>query len=217
MLSAETKGGLRDSPMAMGNPADDPGWRPALRGIWWAMLIPGQLASQQRRASQAGVNGLTILRRVFVSFAFALALIGVVVVVLSSTTKLNSHPMSADAVLVAIAIIGAAALILPRNIERQLDCSDDGHLAGSYRTRFFLRVAFSQAVSLVGFAGFILTNAGWLYAVGAAFTAFGYCRLAPTAANLARDQVTLVETGCGRSLIRALAALPPSDPTGRRR
>jgi hypothetical protein len=70
--------------MAIGSPADDPGWRPARRGIWW-LLIPSQVIRQQRRGVARGEHGLTLLRQVFVSFVAAVPLIGVVVAILSAT------------------------------------------------------------------------------------------------------------------------------------
>jgi len=80
-------------------------------------------------------------------------------------------------------------------LERPLDCSDDPSLAASYRTRFFLRLAFSETIALLGFVGFILTGRWWVYPVGAVFTAVGYARLAPSASNLSRDQDHLVVRG----------------------
>jgi hypothetical protein len=65
---------------------------------------------------------------------------------------------------------------------------------------------------LVGFVGFILSNTGWLYALGALFTAIGYYRLAPTAAHLARDQDDMSAAGCRRSLVNALAGPAPIEP-----
>ena len=196
--------------MALLPPSDDPGWRPAMQGIWW-LLIPGQLIRQQRRGAQAGVNGLTMFRRVFLSFVVALVLIGVVVVVLSSTRALDRPALPIAVVAGAIIALGAAGLAAPGVVQRPLDCSDDARLAASYRTRFFVRVASSEVASLAGFAGFVLTNAWWLYALGAAFTATGYYRLAPTAANLAKDQRLLGDASCSRSLISALAQIPAPD------
>ena len=104
----------------------------------------------------------------------------------------HAHPTSAavTGVAVAVVVVGAIALSASHIFDRPLDCTNDDRLAASYRTRFFLRVAFSEAVSLLGFVGFILSNNGWLYALGALFTAIGYYRLAPTAAHLAKIRTT---------------------------
>jgi hypothetical protein len=198
------------------SPSEDPGWRPALSGLWW-VFIPGQLVRQQRKARQAGVNGLTVHRKVFLSFVAALILIGAVVETLSIGSQLTRRPRPGGVFAIVVVVYGVFALTAPRLIERPLDCTDEARLAGAYRTRFFLRVAFSESVALLGFVGFMVTGRGWLYPLGAAFTAIGFCWLAPTARNLAKDQEALVAAGCGRSLVSALAVLPPSSQTRRRR
>ncbi|MDQ1393321.1 MAG: hypothetical protein QOF30_2298 [Acidimicrobiaceae bacterium] len=172
------------SPEQSGPQSADPGWRSAFSAMSW-LIVPGWGITRQSRRVGGGRHGLTMLRQLFVNFAAALVLIGLVVVVLSATTKLTPHPLPVTAVAVAVVAVGAIALSASHLFERPLDCTNDDRLAASYRTRFFLRVAFSEAVSLVGFVGFILSNTGWLYALGALFTAIGYYRLAPTAAHLA--------------------------------
>lgn len=201
--------------MAVGGGAEDPGWRSALGGLWW-MMLPGGVIRQQRHAAAAGTHGLTVLRRCFASFACAVVMIGVVVVLLSATTTVNPHPVSVIAVAVGIIVFGIFSVVAPWLVERPLDCSDDRILAASYRTRFFLRIAFAEAAALAGFVGFILSNNGWMYAVGAGFATVGYYRAAPTAANLAEDQRVLSHAPCVRSLIAALASLPPPSSTSRR-
>lgn len=198
------------APEPFGQETADPGWRSAFSGMYW-LLLPGLGIRRQSRRVGGRRNGLTTLRQLFVNFAAALVLIGVVVVVLPDTTKFTQHPLTVAGVAVAIVVVGAVALGVTRIFDPQLDCADDDHLAASYRTRFFMRVAFSETVSLVGFVGFILSNTGWLYALGAMFTATGYYRLAPTAAHLANDQVNLAAAGCQRSLVKALAGLEPTE------
>lgn len=81
-----------------------------------------------------------------------------------------------------------------------LNCSSPETLLGSYRIRFFLRLAFAEAAALVGFVAVILTGEWWLYLLGAAFTLIGFVRLAPTEKRLLQDQETLNSQGCGLSL-----------------
>jgi hypothetical protein len=146
-----------------------------------------------------------------------MVMIGVVVVLLSATTKVNSHPVAVVAVVVGIIVFGIFSVVVPRLVERPLDCSDDRVLAGTYRTRFFLRIAFAEAAALVGFVGFILSNNGWMYALGAGFAAVGYYRAVPSAAHLAEDQRVLSQAACVRSLVASLASLPPPSRSSRRR
>jgi hypothetical protein len=196
-------------------PDGDPGWRPALRGIWW-VLVPALLRRLlYRRAAKAGLHGLTILRSIFVSLVTGLVGVGVVVGIITSTSKFMAHPLAGGPVAAAIIIFGIASLEGERRIERPLDCTDEPRLAGSYQVRFFLRVAFSEVIALVGFVAVILTNQWWPYLLGVGLTAVGFWRLAPNLANLARDQAILTQAGCERSLVAALARLPP--PGSRRR
>lgn len=157
-----------------------------------------------RSAGQpSSASALGVLRQVLVSFGVALVLIGVVVAVLSAGDQPVDGPSSG---IVAGVIIGYGVLsvVLPRMIEPPLDCSSDAALAGAYRTRFFLRVAFADATALLGFVGFFLTGEAWLYPLGAAFTVVGFLRLAPTESNLETEQAELHLAGCARSLRAAL-------------
>jgi ABC-type Co2+ transport system permease subunit len=202
--------------MATGDEARDPGWRSALGGLWW-VLVPGQMIRQQRRAMAAGTNGLTVLRRLFASFVAALIMIGLAVVLLSATTTQTHHPLAPVDVAIGVVVYGVFSVFAPRLIEKPLDCSADQRLAGTYRTRFFLRLAFANAAALLGFVGFMLSNNGWFYVLGVAFAAIGFYRVAPSAAHLAKDQQALSDSSCSRSLIAALATLPPPASRSRQR
>lgn len=158
-----------------------------------------------QRAQKEGVNALEMLRQLFTAFASALLLIGLVVLFLASGGT-NENSMSAGVVAVGVAGYGVVSLFLPRLFERPLDCADTKALVVSYRTRFFLRIAFADAAALVGFVGFFLADRWWLYAVGAAFALVGFLRLAPTQGNLRRDQEDLNRSGCGQSLIHVLTS-----------
>jgi hypothetical protein len=140
------------------------------------------------------------LRAAFLKFSIALVVFGVVLAALGP----GSAPAPTAIFTVIVVALGALSLVLPRFIEKPLDCSSNAKLAASYRTRFFLRVALSEGVALWGFVGAINTGKLWLYALGLAFTAIGFLRLAPTAANLAREEQNLAVGGCPCSLIAAL-------------
>jgi hypothetical protein len=98
-------------------------------------------------------------------------------------------------------------------VERPLVCTDDVALAGSYRTRFFVRVAFAETAALFGFVGFFIASVWWVYPAGAAITLIGFARAAPTRAKLRRDQERLNEQSCFRSLVTALCGPPNSGTT----
>jgi hypothetical protein len=149
----------------------------------------------------------------FVNFVVALLMIGGVVAILVNVSKFKGGQASALPVALGIILLGVGSLLVVPRVERPLDCADDPSLAASYRTRFFVRVAFSEAAALLGFVGFMLSSRWWMYPLGALFAAVGFARLAPTASTLARDEERLNDCGCFRSLVAALATLrPPGGP-----
>lgn len=179
---------------------EDPGWfsSTSLLTIFvpWVGL---------RRAQKDGANALEMLRQLFTAFAVALLLIGVVVLFLASGDS-SENAMSPGIVAAGVAGYGVISLFIPRLVERPLDCTDAEALLVSYRTRFFLRIALADAAALVGFAGSFLAETWWLYPLGASFALAGFVRLAPTRANLQRDQDALNLSGCGLSLVDVLTS-----------
>jgi hypothetical protein len=186
--------------------ATDPGWRGSWRGFAW-MFVPGAAA---RRPDRLGPDGLSALRALFVSFSAALVMFGVVLVVLAATGSLTGGDVSTGTASAVVAVVGTAQVTAGAVIRRPFDCSDDESLAASYRTRFFLRLAFSESAALTGFVASFLAGSVVPYLVGVALAAVGFARLAPTQANLQADQERLATEGCGRSLVAALMTTP--DP-----
>lgn len=166
-----------------------------------SIFVP--FAAMQR--PRPGTNGLALLRQVFVSFSLAVVMIGVVVLFLTAGDPPENAP-STGLVLAAVAALGFLGFVAPQVVVAPLDCSSDATLVGGYRTRFFLRLAFAESAALVGFVGALLTGAPWPYLVGAAITAVGFARLAPTDANLAAEQDALATAGCPRDLRHALVS-----------
>jgi divalent metal cation (Fe/Co/Zn/Cd) transporter len=185
----------------------DPGWRRSLVGV--LLFMPGvSMLFAQRRADR--VHGLVLLRTVFLSFASALVFVGIVVSILDAT---SSESVRADAdqelAVAVVVLVGVAGIAVSKVIERRpLDCESDQALAESYRKSFFLRIALAELAALVAFVAYFLAGRPWLYLLGAAFTAVGFARLAPTAGHLARYQDDLARSGCPRSLSGALRRLP---------
>lgn len=184
--------------------ASDPGWRPAMRGV---LLLPLPTLAMRRvklASDGDGGDGLMALRLLFVTFTCALILIGVVVAVLAASGGQEDADVDLGWAIAGVIAYGFVALTMVRFFRPRLDCTNEETILTSYRTRFFLRVAFSEAAALTGFVGFILTWNPLPYAVGLVFAAVGFSILAPTAANLARDQTTLTLAGCGRNLVADL-------------
>jgi hypothetical protein len=192
------------------DPTSDPGWGGLLRGVAVGLIPLFGTQILQRRARG---DGLKMARVLFLTFASAIVEIGLVVIVLYNFGTLDRDktgipPALAVAVLVVIGII---TLIAAAKVAPPLPPTDMAKLAAAYRVRFLMRIAFSESAALVGFAAFIITGRWWMYLLGAAFTAVGFARLAPTAANLARDQDTINAAGSSLNVIAALrtATLPP--------
>jgi hypothetical protein len=182
---------------------DDPGWRGSLVGLF--ILIPGiSLVLAQRRAGQ--VDGLVLIRTLYLSFVASLAAIGGVVLVILGVTS-RSEGAATAAVLVVL--VGLVSVLGSRLLgDRPLDCQSEQALAESYRKSFFLRIALAELVALVAFAASFVVDAGWLYLLGGAFSAVGFAWLAPTAGHLARRQEDLRLGGCAHSLRDAIRRLP---------
>jgi hypothetical protein len=165
-----------------------------------------------------------VTRTIFLSFTFAIILIGGVVAILTNFGDFShrrTQPGSSVAagLAVGIVVVSLASLAVSARIGgriRVTPTTTPVDVAGYFRTRFFLRVAFSEACALLGFVGFIITVRWWMYLIGAVFTAVGFARLAPTAVNLRRDQETINETKPGLNLIASLRTTPPPPPSFQR-
>lgn len=184
---------------------DDPGW-PLSFSVLLGTLPVINIFMRRRMSTQT--DGLLAMRQIFLSFTVALVLFGVVLAALYPSSTPPENPPTV--ITAGLLVVSAAASMLARRFEQPLTCTDDAHLAMSYRTRFFLRIAFAEQVALMGFVGFFLTYAWWPYPAGVAVTALGFARAAPTKANLARDQEVLSQAGCPRSLVRALRGTGPT-------
>lgn len=191
--------------MIEGRPTDDPGWAPAIREMG-GFLIPVVGAFRARRMQ--GRDGLLTLRSVFLAFVLAIALIGLVVIVLDSGSGLSGTRRDVEIPGLLTIAAGVTSLWLGRVIGRRpLDCATDARLAATYRTRFFLTIAVAESAALIAFVMFILTSAATLYAIGAVFTLIGFATVAPTAARLQREQEQLQTSGCRSSLLLALRGI----------
>jgi F0F1-type ATP synthase membrane subunit c/vacuolar-type H+-ATPase subunit K len=164
-----------------------------------------------RRRFDTTANGLILLRQVFMTFCLAIVMFGVVLTFLwpSQSTEPESPALA-----LGLLGLGVIAGITGRLIEKPLLCANDASLAGSYRTRFFLRIAFAESAALFGFVGFFIASVWWVYPAAAAITFTGFARAAPTRTRLRRDQERLNEQGCFRSLVAALSHSPPSSRGG---
>ena len=177
-------------------PDDDPGWPKSPNML--ALLVPRNV----RSFPGEGRDGLIALRRVFLTFCIALALLGVVLAFLYPSSAAPADPPTALAG--GLLLLGGVGVLLSSRFERPLDCTNDTTLALSYRMRFFHRIAVADSAALLGFVGFFLTYEWWPYPVGIAIAACGFVRAAPTRGHLRHDQQRLAESSCFRPLVHAL-------------
>jgi len=163
------------------------------------MMIPGVAIVRAQRT--AGTDGLVVLRSLFLSFATAIVLIaGVVLLIGDVTTGTVRTALGIGIVLVMAGVSFAVQAVALR----ALDGSSDEALGNSYRTRFFLRIALSEAIALVGFVVGLMVGPWWAYFPAAVLSLASLSRVAPTRASLASDQDALSLAGCNRPLVDAL-------------
>jgi len=172
--------------------ADDPGWH-----LDWRAMVP---FVQVRYFGRGGDESLTLLRSAYISFPISLCLFCLVL--------LGILPLGIDYVAVLWALgIGVLALVLyvvePR-LEPPLVCASDQTLAGGFRSRVFLRIAFANSAALCGFTAAFIINSSFVYFAGLVASIPALVRAAPTRAALDREQAELTARGCDRSLIAAL-------------
>jgi F0F1-type ATP synthase membrane subunit c/vacuolar-type H+-ATPase subunit K len=131
----------------------DPGWNLTPRSLL-GTLSP----FRSLRRTDSDDTELAVLRRLFVSFCLALALVAVVVIVLRDGGDEDAPVGLSVATVVAV---GIASLISGRSIGRRLDGSSDAALVASYRSRFFLRLAFAESAALAAFVIAISIGPWW--------------------------------------------------------
>jgi hypothetical protein len=168
-------------------PGKDPGWgRPSAILLG---LVPGY-ATRRKTGTR---NVLVTLRGAFLSYVLALVLFGVVLVSLGDLGDASLDPTIAAGCLLAY---GLVTYVVAGRISARLSCESAEKLVAAYRTRFFLRVAFADAAALFGFVLTFLSSSLLPYAAGLIAAAPGFVRLAPTRANLQREQDAMRAEGC---------------------
>lgn len=183
-------------------PTRDPGWGVS-KGSFLLILLPGGMRFVARKNGPQ-VNGLVVLRQVFLSFMTAAFLIGLVAFLI-----VRGEPAKSRALWIALTIaLSVGAAIVVRILEPKLDCSSTRALGETYRNRLFIRVAAAQAGQLFGFVATIASGVWWIYFVGLLLAVPAYWRAAPSVRNVARDEDRLVLQGCAATDI--VAAFQPS-------
>jgi hypothetical protein len=179
------------------NPEEDPGW-PLASGTIFTLLIPGMMQRRMRQSS----DSLISLRMVFLSFMMAIAFFAVVMIFV---VPFAANPNGSAVCIGIIAVYVVVSQLVLRARDEPLNCA---MLAGSYRTRFFLRIAIADAGALFGFVGAFITEGSITYYAAVVLSLAGWAYAAPTRGALQRDQQALYEQGCNTSLVAALRGGP---------
>ena len=178
----------------------DPGWK--LSPLPFVPIIGPRLHA--RRLARSGANGIVLTRQLFTSFVAAVLLFAVVL--LSGAVPDREESANVTPWVLGVGAVGVAALVATRHIARRsLDCSTATTLAASYRTRFFLGIAVSESVAMLGFVGAFVAPGSVVYLVGGAISLVGFSFMAPTRRHLEREDEELRGRGCAISLYDALA------------
>jgi hypothetical protein len=150
--------------------SDDPGWGGARMAL--SMILP--FVAIGHPSHRASADGLMIMRLLFVYFIQMLVIMGVVVIGLDFADTIEGGDLDSQLVGAMVLAVSVVSLVASRLLPLRLDCSSDEALLHSYRTRFIVRLALSEAGAMAGFVGFVVTAEPLLYGLGVAFTALGF-------------------------------------------
>jgi hypothetical protein len=188
---------------------EDPGWREALRGLWW-YLIPLVGPILRGRGAGQQENGLVALRSVYAGLIVPLFLF---VVVLTFIEPFDGGDEGwVPWVVVIIGVVSVA--LIARFRRRPLVTTSSKALAGTYRAWFFIEIGLAEAAGLFGFVGVFLTLGYWVYLLGLAFALAGLWLAAPTRSDIERRQREISAAGSSLSLLDALIEMRPSGQPG---
>lgn len=178
-----------------GTVGTDPGW-----GSAWRTALRLYNPFRSKKKPLAG-DRLTAIRGTFLAFGVALVAIGAVVPMIVC----SCHDGGSRGFVALVVVYGAAAVSGVEWLGRRpLACGSDTELASAYVSRILLQMSIAQSAALMGFVAVTFTDMWTVYLIGFAFAAIAMTRLAPTAANLRREQEKLGAAGCGLSLLAAL-------------
>src|SRR3954465_12518740 len=118
---------------------EDPGWRVGWRSLVFMIpYVPFIYMGRTRGGS------LVNLRSLYLAFLGSLVLYGFVLpFVVPFRGDRATLPWA-----IALIVVAIATFAFPRVVERPMPCDA---LAGYFRTRFFLRIAFANTTALFGF------------------------------------------------------------------
>lgn len=188
----------------------DPGWKPALKGVWRA-IIPyglGLRGSRQRPA-------LEFARILWLSLLFQWTSFGVILAIIARGSAYDER----WTLWLPVGIGTASVAFLSWMRARPKTAKDLDQLLTRYTTDSYIGFAMSSAPVLWGFVGYFMGGGMATYLAGIPFGLAGFALMAPTRSNLEYYQRKVRESGAVLSLLDALSQPPPppKEPRARRR
>jgi len=181
---------------------EDPGWRPSLRGLRYAIPIVGQVMSARARRKET--NGLIGLRSTFLGLLVSLFLFLFAMSFITPWDYGDERWVPSAVAAVGVFVLAEMAWVR----RRPLVTGSLEALAGSYRASFFLGVGFAESAALIGFVGVFIGGSLWIYLVGLAFALVGFWMIVPTRQDIERKQREITAAGSPLSLLDALTTVP---------
>ena len=180
----------------------DPGWGVALKQAWPHVVFPvPQLALGRMR--RTGADVLTTVRVVFLSWLAAQLAIVAIVRLIAEGGR-DDAPVGPGVFAGGVCLFGLLSFVFARGATPKFDGSGPAELAGSYQTRFFLRMALASSAFLMGFVGTFIVGEWWLVLVGLPFSLAGFAATVPTRSNLRRLQEKVEREGSTLDLLEVL-------------
>ena len=180
----------------MNDPVGDPGWGPVIRRLP-VLVIP--VVGMMRMTRET--NGLVAMRILWVVFVNAVALIGVVVIVLGGELD---GTIDSSLALGVTGSVGVLAQLVGARFIREADVSSVAAFVPTFQRWFFTRVALAEAAAFLGLVMFILSASRLVYVVGAVIAFAGMVDAAPSARRLAGLQKKADAEGGGLEVLAAL-------------
>jgi hypothetical protein len=175
---------------------EDPGWRRA---------VVAQLFPIGSRKTQGKLDGLTVIRVMFVAFIQAAIAVGILLLLI--TQDIGEPSAGKLALLLTLGTLGAGAAFLLRRAG--IRASDASELERSYRKRFFLGFVVNEIPLLVGMGLGFADREVWPFLAALPLFWIGMTIVAPGRRNIEADQQKLEAAGSRLSLRDTLMGPPP--------
>ena len=162
------------------------------------------------RKTQRELDGLTVLRVLFVALLQA-AFAGGLILVIITRTMGEVDPVPAAILL----ILGATGVVVALTLRKNpLNTADAAALTSSFRTRFFIGFVVNEIPLLTGLVLGVIRQELWPYFISLPLFAAGVVVIAPSGSNIDRSQTAIALSGSPLLLRDELMAPQPPQRRG---